>query len=170
MDRVGVVGIGGLGHLAIQFARAWGCDVTAFTTSDSKTDEAKALGAHHVANTRDAGTLKKLKGSFDLVLNTTAAELPWSDYLGALCAKGRFVTVGGFVDAPLKAGAFDLIAGERSMGGSSLAPPIIMQRMLEFCGRHAIAPMTDKFPMESCNDGLQHLRDGKARYRVVLTR
>lgn len=170
MDRVGIIGIGGLGHLALQFARAWGCEVTAFTTSDDKSDQAKELGAHHVANTRDGDTLKKLRGSFDLVLNTTAADLPWSDYLAALCAKGRFVTVGGFVDAPLKAGAFDLIGGEKTMGGSAMAPPVILQRMLEFCGRHGIAPMTDKFDMKDANDGMDHLREGKARYRVVLTR
>jgi uncharacterized zinc-type alcohol dehydrogenase-like protein len=170
MDRVGVIGIGGLGHLALQFARAWGCEVTAFTTSDDKTEEAKTLGAHHVANTRDKDTLKKLRGTFDLILNTTAAELPWSQYMTALCARGRFVTVGGFVDAPIKAGAFELIAGEKRMGGSSLAPPVIMQRMLEFCGRHQIAPMTETFAMKDCNEGMQHLRDGKARYRVVLTR
>lgn len=170
MDRVGVIGIGGLGHLALQFARAWGCEVTAFTTSDSKADEAKALGAHHVANTRDDGALKKLSGSFDLVLNTTAADLPWSKYMGTLCAKGRFVTVGGLVSAPIQVGAFDLIAGERSVGGSSLAPPVIMKRMMEFCGRHGIAPTTETFAMDACNDGLAHLREGKARYRVVLTR
>jgi uncharacterized zinc-type alcohol dehydrogenase-like protein len=170
MDRVGVIGIGGLGHLALQFARAWGCEVTAFTTSDDKTEEAKKLGAHHVANTRDKDTLKKLRGSFDLILNTTAAELPWSQYMGALCAKGRFVTVGGFVDAPLQAGAFELIGGEKKMGGSSLAPPVIMGRMMEFCGRHSIAPQTEVFAMKDCNEGMQHLRDGKARYRVVLTR
>jgi uncharacterized zinc-type alcohol dehydrogenase-like protein len=170
MDRVGVIGIGGLGHLALQFARAWGCEVTAFTTSDDKAEEAKKLGAHHVANTRDGDTLKKLRGSFDLILNTTAAELPWSEYLATLRAKGRFVTVGGFVDAPLKAGAFELIGGEKKIGGSAMAPPLILEKMLEFCGRHDIAPMTDKFAMEDCNDGLQHLRDGKARYRVVLIR
>jgi len=154
MDRVGVVGIGGLGHLAIQFARAWGCEVTAFTTSDSKTEEAQKLGAHHVANTRDDTALKSLRGSFDLILNTTAAGLPWQKYLAALAPRGRF----------------DLIAGEKRMGGSALAPPIIMQRMLEFCGRHGIAPITETFDMRDCNDGLEHLRAGKARYRVVLTR
>lgn len=170
MDRVGVIGIGGLGHLALQFARAWGCDVTAFTTSDDKAEQARELGAHHVANTRDEGALKKLAGSFDLVLNTAAVGLPWSDYVGTLCAKGRFVNVAGVVEEPLTVGAFDMIPGEKRVGGSALAPPVIMQRMLEFCGRHGIAPMTDTFPMASCNDGLQHLRDGKARYRVVLTR
>ena len=169
MDRVGIIGIGGLGHLAIQFARAWGCDVTAFTTSDDKAQEAKDLGAHDVANTRDPETLKSLRGSFDLVLNTTAAKLPWSAYMSTLCPKGRFITVGGYVDGPIKVGAFDLIGGERSMGGSSVAPPLIMKRMLEFCGRHNIAPITQTFAMKDCNDGLQHLRDGKARYRVVLT-
>ncbi|NNU17357.1 NAD(P)-dependent alcohol dehydrogenase [Parvularcula sp. ZS-1/3] len=170
MDRIGIIGIGGLGHLALQFANAWGCEVTAFTTSDDKAEEAKNLGAHRVENTRDGDTLKKLRGTYDLIVNTTAAELPWSGYMTALCAKGRFVTVGGFVDAPLKAGAFDLIGGEKKMGGSSLAPPVIMQRMLEFCGRHGIAPMTETFSMKDCNDGMDHLRDGKARYRVVLTR
>ncbi|MEE4211221.1 MAG: NAD(P)-dependent alcohol dehydrogenase [Parvularcula sp.] len=170
MDQVGVVGIGGLGHLALQFARAWGCEVTAFTTSDSKTDEAKKLGAHHVANTRDKDSLKALQGQFDLIINTTAAELPWTPYVRALCPKGRFVTVGGYVEKPLSVGAFDLISGEKQIGGSAVAPPVVMQRMLEFCGRHGIAPVTETFSMQDCNEGLQHLRDGKARYRVMLTR
>ncbi|MEM9839610.1 MAG: NAD(P)-dependent alcohol dehydrogenase [Pseudomonadota bacterium] len=170
MDMVGVIGIGGLGHLALQFARAWGCEVTAFTTSDSKAQEAKELGAHHVANTRDDGTLKKLAGTFDLVLNTTAVELPWSQYMSTLCAKGRFVTVGGLVSAPMKVGAFEVIAGEKQVGGSSVAPPVIMTRMMQFCGRHGIAPITETFAMDKCNEGMDHLRDGKARYRVVLTR
>jgi len=170
MDRVGVIGIGGLGHLALQFARAWGCEVTAFTTSNSKRDEAMTLGAHHVANTRDKDTLKKLRGTFDLIINTAAVGLPWPDYINALCPQGRFINVAGVVEEPIMAPAFSLIGGQKSVGGSAVAPPVIMQRMLEFCGRHGIAPMTDNFTMADCNEGLQHLRDGKARYRVVLTR
>jgi uncharacterized zinc-type alcohol dehydrogenase-like protein len=87
-DRVGVVGIGGLGHMAVMFLNAWGCEVTAFTSSDSKADEAKKLGAHHVVNSRSAGQLKEIAGSLDFILSTVNVELDWPGFIEALARRG----------------------------------------------------------------------------------
>ena len=167
-DRVGVVGIGGLGHLALQFANKWGCEVTAFTTSDAKGEEAKKLGAHHVVNTRDASQLQAIAGSLDLILSTVNANLPWNDYLAALAPKGRLHTVGVTPD-PIPAPAFTLIGGQKSVSGTPNGSPTVAAAMLDFCARHAIAPITEAFPLSEVNAALDHLRQGKARYRVVLS-
>ena len=93
-SRVGVIGIGGLGHLGIQFAKAFGAEVTAFSTSKEKETEALALGAHHFVNTRDTGALKKIGGSFDLLLSTVSADQDWQAYVAALRPKGMLCIVG----------------------------------------------------------------------------
>lgn len=167
-DRVAVIGIGGLGHLALKFLRAWGCDVTAFTSSDSKRQEALSLGAHQTLNSRDSDALKKAAGSFDFILNTTNVALDWNAYVAALKPKGRLHTVGAVLE-PLDVAAFPLIAGQKSISGSPLGSPATVDTMLEFCARHAIAPVTESFPLSRVNEALDHLRSGKARYRVVLT-
>ncbi|QOV88723.1 NADPH-dependent aldehyde reductase Ahr [Humisphaera borealis] len=166
-DRVAVIGIGGLGHLALQFLKAWGCEVTAFTTSDSKREEAMKLGAHQVVNTKNAGELKKLAGSLDFILNTANASPDWDAMFGALAPKGRFHTV-GVIPEPIPAPAFTLISGQKSVSGSPLGSPYTVGKMLDFCGRHDIAPVTEIFPMKDVNAAIDHLRAGKARYRVVL--
>ncbi len=165
-DRVGVVGIGGLGHLALQFANKWGCHVTAFTTSDSKAEEAKKMGAHDVVNTRSPEQLNKLAGSLDLVLSTVMAELDMNSYLSLLAPKGRFHTVG--VIPNMQMGAFPLIAQQRAVSGSPSGAPRTVMTMLDFCARHGIAAVTEEFPMSQANEALAHLEAGKARYRIVL--
>lgn len=167
-DHVGLVGIGGLGHLALQFLSKWGCEVTAFTTSDSKGEEARTLGAHHVVNTRDDGQLKAIAGSLNLVLSTVNASLPWDDYFAALAPKGRLHTVGVMAD-PIPVPALALILGQKSLSGSPVGSPTTIAEMLDFCARHGIAPITETFPMSEVNAAIDHLREGKARYRVVLT-
>ncbi len=167
-DRVAVIGIGGLGHMALQFLRAWGCDVTAFTSSDSKRQEAISLGAHQTLNSRDSDELKKAAGSFDFILNTTNVALDWNTYIAALKPKGRLHTVGAVLE-PLDVAAFPLISGQKSISGSPLGSPATVDTMLDFCARHQIAPVTETFPLSRVNDALDHLRSGKARYRVVLT-
>lgn len=166
-DRIGVIGIGGLGHLALQFARAWGCEVTAFTTSMDKEAELKELGAHHVVNTKDGDALKALRGKFDMVLSTVNVSLPWHKYLAALAPKGRLVTVGA-VDEPMGIPAFSLIGGQKAVGGSDTGSPDMVARMLEFCTRHDIKPMVEYFDMKDVNDAIARLESGKARYRIVL--
>ncbi len=166
-DRVGVIGIGGLGHLALKFLRAWGCEVVAFTSSEAKRSEALQLGAHRTLSSRDAGELKAARGSFDFILNTTNVGLDWNAYVAALKPGGRLHTVGAVLE-PLDLAAFPLISGQKSVSGSPLGSPATVDTMLEFSARHGIAPVTETFPLSRVNDALEHLRAGKARYRIVL--
>jgi len=166
-DRVGVIGIGGLGHMALKFLRAWGCEVVAFTSSESKRAEALDLGAHRTLNSRDASELAAAASSFDFILNTTNVALDWNAYVAALKPKGRLHTVGAVLE-PLGLAAFPLISGQKSVSGSPLGSPATVDTMLEFCARHSIAPTTERFPLSRVNDAIEHLRSGRARYRVVL--
>ncbi len=166
-DRVGVVGIGGLGHLAVQFLAAWGCEVTAFTSSEAKAEEARQLGAHRIVNSRDKGSLKAEAGRYDFVLVTVNVELNWLAYLQALAPRGRLHFVGAVL-APLQLPAFGLIGGQKSVSGSPMARPATVAQMLQFCARHGIAPWVEEFAMSEVNEAIEHLRQGQARYRVVL--
>ena len=166
-DRVGVIGIGGLGHLALQFLAKWGCEVTAFTSTDAKADEAREMGAHHVVNSRDAAQLEAVAGSFDLILSTVNVDLDWNSFLVALGPRGRLHSVGA-VPSPIPVPAFSVIPGQKSVSGSPLGSPATTAMMLEFCARHGIEAVTEHFPMSEVNEALDHLRAGKARYRVVL--
>lgn len=167
-DRVGIVGIGGLGHLAIKFARAWGCEVTAFTSSMDKEAELKEMGAHYVVNSRDDHAVKALRGRFNLVLSTVNVNLAWHRYLAALAPKGKLVHV-GMVGEPMSIRASSLVTGQKAVGGSDTGSPGTMAKMLEFCARHQIEPQVEYFKMSEINDAIAHLKSGKARYRVVLT-
>lgn len=165
--RVGVIGIGGLGHLALQFANKWGCEVHAFTTSDSKEAEAKRLGAHFVHNTKNADALKRLAGSLDLIISTINVPLDLGGLLATLAPKGRLHVVGAVLE-PMPLPALSLIFGQKSVSGSPTGSPSALDAMLEFSARHGVAPVIETFPMSRVNDALEHLRSGKARYRVVL--
>jgi len=166
-DRVGVIGIGGLGHLALQFLNKWGCEVTAFTSSASKAEEARQMGAHNIVNSRDDAEMAKLEGSLNFIINTTNVALNWDAYLAALGPGGTLHTVGAVLE-PMAVPAFTLISGDKKVSGSPLGSPALNKTMLEFCGRHGIAPVTEEFAMEDVNSAIEHLRAGKARYRVVL--
>jgi alcohol/geraniol dehydrogenase (NADP+) len=166
-DRVGVVGIGGLGHLALQCLNKWGCHVTAFTSSSSKADEARRMGAHAVLNTHSEEELKRAAGSFDFILSTVgAAELDFNPYVAALAPKGRLHIVGAVPE--VRVGLFPLILGARSISASPTGSPATVVSMLDFCVRHNIAPITEEFPMSKANEALKRLEAGKARYRIVL--
>lgn len=166
-DRVGVIGIGGLGHMALQFLAKWGCEVTAFTSSESKAEEARNLGAHHVVSSRDASALERVAGTYDLILSTVNVDLQWEHYFEALGPKGRLHTVGA-VPSPIPTAAFTLITGQKGVSGSPLGSPETTRQMLEFCARHDIQAVTEHFPMSRINDALEHLASGQARYRVVV--
>ena len=166
--RVGIIGIGGLGHMALQFANKWGCEVHAFTTSDSKEAEARGLGAHHVHNTRAPGALKKLAGSLDLIVSTINVPLDVPGLLEALAPEGRLHVLGAVLE-PLQVPAIPMIFGQKEISGSPTGSPSAIDKMLAFSARHGIAPVTEMFPMSRVNDALDHLRAGKARYRIVLT-
>jgi uncharacterized zinc-type alcohol dehydrogenase-like protein len=165
-SRVGVVGIGGLGHLALQFLNKWGCHVTAFTTSDSKADEAKKLGAHEVLNTRSDDQLKKAANSFDLILSTVMVPMNMDAYLGALAPRGRFHLVG--LLPTLNTPAMPFVLKQLDFSGTPSGAPGTVKTMLDFCVLHGIAAITEEFPMSKANEALEHLEAGKARYRVVL--
>lgn len=165
-DRVGVVGIGGLGHMALRFLNAWGCEVTAFSTSPDKETAAHDLGAHNFVNTRDSKALEKLAGYFDMVLVTVNVALDWDAYIGTLRPKGKLHIVGA---APsVEATVFPMLIGQRSLGASPLGSPATMVSMLEFAARHGIEPVTEAFPMSKVNDALEKLRSGKPGHRIVL--
>jgi uncharacterized zinc-type alcohol dehydrogenase-like protein len=169
LDRAAVVGIGGLGHLALKFLRAWGCEVTAFTSSAGKHAEALKLGAHHAIASTDKDALKKARGQFDLIIVTVNVALDWKLFLGALRPKGRLHFVGAVLE-PLGIPAFNLIGGQKTVAGSPTGSPTAIAQMLDFCERHKIAPQAEVFPMAKVNEALAHLRAGKARYRIVLKR
>jgi alcohol/geraniol dehydrogenase (NADP+) len=166
-NRVGIIGIGGLGHLAVKFAAAYGCDVTAFTSSERKFDEARGFGAHHVVSSRDASAIKKLAGTFDLLIITVNVPLDWDALVASLAPNGRMHFV-GFVLEPVPVGVVSLLIGQRSVSGSPIGSPIMIRRMLNFAARHKITPQTEHFPMSKINEAFAHLEAGKARYRIVL--
>ncbi len=166
-DRVGIVGIGGLGHVAVKFAAAWGCDVTAFTSSESKYDEARGFGAHHVVSSKDSAAIKQLAGSLDLLLVTVNVPLDWPGMIGTLAPKGRMHVVGAVLE-PIPVSAFDLIVAQRSISGSPTGAPAMIATMFDFAARHGIVPQVEHFPMSKVNDAVARLAAGKARYRIVL--
>jgi len=166
-DRVGVLGIGGLGHMALGFLKAWGCDVTAFSTTPDKEQEARALGATHFINSRDPEAISKAANSFDLILSTVAADLDWGTYIAMLRPKGRLHFV-GVVPNPISSLVFPLISGQKSISGSPLGSPATIAQMLEFTNRHNFEPMVEEFPFTQVNEAIAKLRTGSPRYRIVL--
>jgi alcohol/geraniol dehydrogenase (NADP+) len=166
-DRVGIVGIGGLGHMAVKFAAAYGCNVTAFTSSESKFDEAKGFGANHVVSSTDSAAIRKLGSSFNLLISTVNAQLDWDTMIGTLAPNGRLHVVGA-VPEPIPVSAFSLIFQQRSVSGSPTGSPVAIETMLDFASRHNIVPQTEHFPMSRINEAFARLESGKARYRIVL--
>ena len=166
-DRVGIIGIGGLGHMAVKFAAAYGCDVTAFTSSENKFEEAKGFGAHQVVSSKDSAAIKKLAGSLDLLISTVNVTLDWDAMIGTLAPNGRLHIVGAVLE-PIPVAAFSLIMGQRSVSGSPTGSPVAIETMLDFAARHNVLPQTEHFPMSQINEAFARLEAGKARYRIVL--
>ncbi len=166
-DRVGVIGIGGLGHLAVKFLRAWGCEVTAFTSTLAKSEEARTMGAHRVVATGDKKAVAALSGQLDFLLVTVNVSLDWPVLLNTLAPHGRMHVVGAVLE-PMGIPAFSLIGASRSVSGSPLGSPAVTAKMLEFSARHRLTPTVERFPFSRVNEAIEHLRAGKARYRVVL--
>jgi uncharacterized zinc-type alcohol dehydrogenase-like protein len=166
-DRVGIIGIGGLGHMAVKFAAAYGCDVTAFTSSESKFDEARAFGANHVVSSKDSAAIQKLAGEFDLLISTVNVKLDWDALIGTLAPNGRLHVV-GVVAEPIPVAAFPLIVGQRSISASPTGSPVAIETMFDFAARHNVVPQTEHFPMSRINEAFARLEAGQARYRIVL--
>jgi uncharacterized zinc-type alcohol dehydrogenase-like protein len=160
-SRVGVVGIGGLGHLAVQFARVFGAEVTAFSTSAAKEEEARALGAHNFVNTRESKAMKEVFGTLDFVLSTISEDQDWGVYLQTLRPTGTLCFV-GVPPSPVSVHALPLISGIRS--GS----PYRIKEMLDVAARHGVKAKTELFPMAKANEAIEKVKKNKVRYRAVL--
>jgi uncharacterized zinc-type alcohol dehydrogenase-like protein len=167
-SRVGVVGIGGLGHLGLQFAKAFGAEVTALSTSKDKEAEALELGATGFVNTRDTAELKKVAGSFDFLLSTVSADQDWQALVNSLRPKGTLCIV-GVPPSPIALQAFPLISGQRSVAGSPIGSPRDLHEMLGVAARHGVKAITERFAMAKANDAIAKVKKGKVRYRAVLT-
>lgn len=166
-DKVAVIGIGGLGHIALQFLNAWGCEVTAFTSSVSKKAEALQMGAHRTVNSRDEAEITAAAGSFDMILSTVNVKLDWNLYLQTLKPKGRLHFLGATLE-PLDIGVFGLIMGQKSVSGTAVGSPSTIATMLDFANQHDVKPVIEKFKFDQVNEAMDHLRSGKAKYRIVL--
>jgi len=166
-DRVGVIGIGGLGHMALQFLNKWGCEVYAFSSTPSKKAEIVSMGAHHVVDSRSDEAMASIAGRLDFILSTVNVNLNWQALINALAPRGRLHFV-GVVPEPVPVALFPMIVAQRSVSATPLGSPATTARMLDFCARHKIAPVTETFPMSKANEAFKHLHDGKARYRIVL--
>ena len=166
-SRVGIVGIGGLGHLAIQFARAFGAEVTAFSTSVEKEEEARALGAHNFVNNLDLKAMKEMAGSMDFILSTANANQEWGVYVQALRPTGTLCIV-GVPPSPVSVQAFPLISGQRAISGNPTGSPYRLKEMLDVAARHGVKATTECFPMAQANTAIEKVKKGKVRYRAVL--
>lgn len=168
-DNVAVIGIGGLGHMALRFLNAWGCEVTAFTSNEEKKKEVLKLGAHKAINSRDSSEVEAAAGQFDFILSTVNVKLDWNTYITTLRPKGRLHFVGATLE-PLDIGVFPLIMGQRSISGSPVGSPGNIGKMLDFAARHNIVPVIEKYSFDKINEAIARLRSGDARYRIVLCR
>lgn len=166
-SRVGIVGIGGLGHLAIQFARVFGAEVTAFSSSAGKEAEVRALGAHHFVNTRESKAMKEVAGTQDFLLTTINADQDWGTYIQALRPTGTLCFV-GVPPSPISLQAFPLIAGLRSITGSPIGSPHMLREMMDVAARHGVKATTESFPMAKANEAIEKVKKNKVRYRAVL--
>jgi alcohol/geraniol dehydrogenase (NADP+) len=166
--RVGVIGIGGLGHLALRFLRAMGCEATAFTSSPDKREEALRLGASEVSSSTDAREIRAHADRFDFLLCTVPARLDWITYLRALKPNGVLCLVGappGLLQVP----ASLLLSGQRAICGSDIGSPAAIRQMLTFAAAHGIGAQVETLPMTEVNTAIARVRENRVRYRMVLT-
>ena len=166
-SRVGVIGIGGLGHLALQFARAFGCEVTAFSTTPDKEAEAKRFGAHRFILSTDAEQMESTRYTLDFILCTVNANLNWRPFLKALRPNGMLCLV-GVIAGELRIPAMPLIGNQKSVRGSFIGSRSTMHEMLIFAARHHITSQIELLPMSDVNIALEKVRNNQARYRMVL--
>jgi uncharacterized zinc-type alcohol dehydrogenase-like protein len=164
--NVGILGVGGLGHLAIQFAHALGYEVTALSSSPAKASEAIAFGADHFVVTGDRDRMRPIDYAFDLVLCTAHGDLDWEELLMTLRKRGRLILV-GFPE--LSTNSTDVVAHELSITGSFLGNRAAMREMLSFAQAHGVAAQVEQMAMVDVNDAIRRLKENRARYRIVLT-
>ncbi|MFR9727687.1 NAD(P)-dependent alcohol dehydrogenase [Saccharopolyspora sp. MS10] len=165
--RVAVVGLGGLGHMAVKIAAAMGAEVTVLSQSLKKQEDGLRLGAAAYRATSDPDTFTALRGSFDLIINTVSAELPVDSYLSLLATGGAMVNVGA-PPVPLSYNAFSLIAGNRSLAGSMIGGIRETQEMLDFCAEHGIGAEIETIGADQVNEAYERVRNSDVRYRFVI--
>jgi len=166
-QKVGVVGLGGLGHMAVKFANAFGARVVVFTTSPRKTEDAIRLGAHDVVLSRDAEAMAKQAGSFDFILGTVSAPFDVNPYLALLKRNGTMALVGA-PDTPLPVGAIDLIFGRKRLAGSLIGGIRETQEMLDFCAERGITSDVEVIPIQKINEAYERMLKGDVKYRFVI--
>lgn len=166
--KVGVVGIGGLGHMGVKLARALGAHVVAFTTSPAKVNDAKTLGAHEVVVSRDADAMAAHANSFDLILNTVAASHDLDAYTALLAVDGTLTLVGVPEHAHPSPSIGNLVGGRRSIAGSMIGGIAETQEMLDFCARHGIVADIELISADEIEDGYERMQRGDVKYRFVI--
>ena len=165
--KVGVVGLGGLGHMAVKFARAFGAHVVVFTTSPDKRDDALRLGAHEVVVSRNLDEMATHAGTFDFILDTVSADHDVNAYLNLLGVGGNLTLVGA-PPKPLAVSAFALLLGNRSFSGSNIGGLPETQEMLDFCGEHAITADVEVIPAQKINEAYERLLKSDVKYRFAI--
>ncbi|WP_242333027.1 NAD(P)-dependent alcohol dehydrogenase [Anaeromyxobacter sp. SG66] len=165
--KVGVVGIGGLGHMGVKFARALGAHVVAFTTSPSKKEDALRLGAHEAVVSRNADEMRKHAASFDFILDTVSAEHDLNAYVQLLRRDGTLTLVGA-PERPSALAAFGLILGRRSISGSPIGGIPETQEMLDFCGKHGITADVEVIPAQKVNEAYERMLRSDVKYRFSI--
>jgi uncharacterized zinc-type alcohol dehydrogenase-like protein len=165
--KVGVVGLGGLGHMAVKFARALGSHVVVFTTSQHKKEDALHLGAHEVVVSRNADEMQKHAGSFDFILDAVSADHDINAYLNLLGKDGNMTLVGA-PPKPLGVSAFSLIMRNRNLSGSNIGGIRETQAMLDFCGQHNITADVEVIPIQKINEAYERLLKSDVKYRFSI--
>lgn len=165
--RVGIIGLGGLGHMGVKFARAFGAQAVVFTTSPGKAEDAKRLGAHEVVVSRDKAQMQKQAGSFDFLLDCVSAEHDINEYLNLLGPDGTLVLVGA-PEKPMPVSAFTLLMGRRNLAGSIIGGISETQEMLDFCGKNGITSDVEVIPIQKVNEAYERLVKGDVKYRFCI--
>jgi uncharacterized zinc-type alcohol dehydrogenase-like protein len=165
--KVGVVGLGGLGHMAVKFAHALGAHVVVFTTSPNKKEDALRLGADDVVISRHANEMKKQAGSFDFILDAVSADHDINAYIDLLRRDGN-ITLVGAPEKPLDVAAFGLLFGRRSLSGSAIGGIFETQEMLDFCAKHNITADVEVIPIQKVNEAYDRLLKSDVRYRFSI--
>lgn len=166
-QKVGIVGLGGLGHMAVKFARAFGAHVVLLTTSPGKVADGLRLGAHEVVVSKDAAAMAKQGGSFDFILDAVSAQHDLNAYLSLLKLDGTLTLVGA-PEKPMPIAAFSLILPRRNFAGSCIGGIAETQEMLDFCGRHKITSDIELIPIQKINEAWERLLKQDVRYRFVI--
>lgn len=166
-QKVGIVGLGGLGHMGVKLAASMGAEVTVFSTSPSKEADARKLGAHNFVVTKDPANLEPLAGKFDFILDAVSAEHDFNMYLNLLKRNGVMVLVGA-PEKPAEVQAFSLISNARSLTGSAIGGIRETQEMLDYCAEHNITSDVEVIPIQQITEAYERTIRGDVRYRFVI--